>query len=80
MVHSCDELRKLGSCTGLDAFTIGLQYRLELTRSIRGFFVGSTKRLMELALDIGADIGFYVVLLNAETREGGLELPGLTDE
>ena len=75
-----DELRKPSSCPGLDTFTIGLHYRLELTRSFRGLFVRSTKRLMEIALDIGADIGFYVVLLTAGTGEGGLELPGLVGE
>ncbi len=79
IVANRDELRKLGTWPGVDVFTIGLQYQLTLAQDVRGFYLGSSTLLMERALEIGAEIGFYVVHLNAEMEEGWSEPPSEDD-
>lgn len=57
-----DALRALAQQPDITTFVIGLQYHIKLEQDIKGFCMSPLPLLMELALDIGIDITFYVTL------------------
>ena len=62
-----EELRALAHFPGVDVLILGFQYIWRVAEGIVGICVGPSARLMQIALDIGIEINFYVHLDHGET-------------